>query len=132
MNISMAAIGAPTDSLLVLRMLRLLRVTWAARYVQALRPLLRAARLLLFLVRGLDGLAARFAQILNREFVFVPDADQNLTTLETERLWRGVPGASRAVVPGCAHAVHLEEEALFNALLARFLDPDQAAFTDQS
>lgn len=79
------AIGAPTDSLLVLRMLRLLRVTWAARYVQALRPLLRAARLLLFLVRGLDGLAARFAQILNREFVFVPDAAEvNRTVAEDD------------------------------------------------
>lgn len=69
-----AAVGAAADNLLVLRLLRLLRVTWAARYVQALRPLLRAARLLLFLVRGLDGLASRFAQILNREFVFVPAA----------------------------------------------------------
>ncbi|HEX5053971.1 MAG TPA: hypothetical protein VFZ65_19490 [Planctomycetota bacterium] len=62
------------DNAVVLRSLRLLRVTWAARYVQALRPLLRSARLLLFLVRGLDGLTARFAQLLNREFVFVPAA----------------------------------------------------------
>ncbi|MBL9078246.1 MAG: hypothetical protein JNL08_12120 [Planctomycetes bacterium] len=68
-----AAPGA-ADSLVLLRALRLLRVTWAARYVQALRPLLRSMRLLLFLVRGLDGLAARFAQLLNREFVFVPAA----------------------------------------------------------
>jgi hypothetical protein len=58
----------------LLRVLRLLRVTWAARYVQALRPLLRSFRLFLFLVRGLDGLAARFAQILNRDFVFDPGA----------------------------------------------------------
>ncbi len=57
-----------------LRAVRLVRVTWAARYVQALRPLLRSARLLLFLVRGLDGLVARFSQLLNREFVFVPAA----------------------------------------------------------
>lgn len=60
------------ENAVLLRLLRLLRVTWAARYVQMLRPLLRSARLLLFLVRGLDGLAARFQQILNREFVFVP------------------------------------------------------------
>lgn len=64
------------DSLLLLRTLRLLRVTWAARYVQALRPLLRSARLLLFLVRGLDGLASRFSQLLNRDFVFVPAASE--------------------------------------------------------
>lgn len=69
-----APVHGATDNLLLLRMLRLLRVTWAARYVQALRPLLRSARLLLFLVRGLDGLATRFSQLLNREFVFVPAA----------------------------------------------------------
>jgi hypothetical protein len=62
------------ESAVAVRVLRLMRVTWAARYVQSLRPLLRSARLLLFLVRGLDGLTARFAQILNREFVFVPAA----------------------------------------------------------
>ncbi len=65
--------GAAGD-VVVLRLVRLLRVTWAARYVQALRPLLRSARLLLFLVRGMDGLVQRFTQLLNREFVFVPAA----------------------------------------------------------
>jgi hypothetical protein len=69
-----ASAPAAADKLLLLRTLRLLRVTWAARYVQALRPILRSARLLLFLVRGLDGLAARFAHVLNREFVFAPAA----------------------------------------------------------
>ncbi len=58
----------------VLRWVRVLRVTWAARYVQAMRPLLRSLRLLVFLVRGMDGLAARFARLLNRDFVFVPAA----------------------------------------------------------
>ncbi|MBL8739405.1 MAG: hypothetical protein JNL12_23460 [Planctomycetes bacterium] len=69
-------VDVPTvvDGAIALRVLRLMRITWAARYVQALRPLLRSLRLLLFLVRGLDGLAARFAQLLNREFVFVPGA----------------------------------------------------------
>lgn len=66
--------GVAVESLIALRTLRLLRVAWAARYVQALRPIVRSARLLLFLVRGLDGLVARFAPLLNREFVFVPAA----------------------------------------------------------
>ncbi len=81
-----AVVGAGTDNLLVLRMLRLLRVTLAARYVQALRPLLRAARLLLFLVRGLDGLAARFAPILNRDFLFVPAAAEVNRTIAEDDL----------------------------------------------
>lgn len=78
--------GSGTDSIRALRMMRLLRVTWAARYVQALRPLLRAARLLLFLVRGLDGLAARFAKVLNREFVFVPAAAEVNRSVEQDDL----------------------------------------------
>ncbi|MBM4059992.1 MAG: hypothetical protein FJ265_02700 [Planctomycetes bacterium] len=69
-----AGLPGAVDDLIVLRLLRLLRATWAVRYVQALRPLLRVARLLLFVVRGLDGLARRFAPLLNREFVFVPAA----------------------------------------------------------
>ena len=79
-------VAAPevAENVVVLRALRLLRVTWAARYVQALRPLLRSARLLLFLVRGLDGLAARFAQILNREFVFVPAAAEVHRSVQEE------------------------------------------------
>ncbi len=62
------------EDAVVLRWVRLMRVTWAAQYVRAMRPLLRSARLLVFLVRGMDGLAARFARILNRDFVFVPAA----------------------------------------------------------
>jgi hypothetical protein len=72
--VPMVELPVAAEGALLLRTLRLLRVTWAARYVQALRPLLRSARLLLFLVRGLDGLTARFSQLLNREFVFVPGA----------------------------------------------------------
>lgn len=73
---SFDAPGDVADGVVLLRVLRLMRVTWAARYVQALRPLLRSLRLLLFLVRGLDGLVARFAQLLNRDFVFVPAATE--------------------------------------------------------
>ncbi|MCB9876888.1 MAG: hypothetical protein H6835_04715 [Planctomycetes bacterium] len=75
---------AAADDLLLLRLVRLMRVTWAARYVQALRPLLRAARLLLFLVRGMDGLVQRFGQLLNREFVFVPAAAEVVRSVEQE------------------------------------------------
>ncbi|HEU4420264.1 MAG TPA: hypothetical protein VFT55_15110, partial [Planctomycetota bacterium] len=79
-------VSEAAESAVAVRVLRLMRVTWAARYVQSLRPLLRSARLLLFLVRGLDGLTARFAQILNREFVFVPAAaDVKRTIIEDDQ-----------------------------------------------
>ncbi|MEC8653461.1 MAG: hypothetical protein VXY92_12965 [Planctomycetota bacterium] len=79
-----APLSGGGDNLLLLRILRVLRVTWAARYVQALRPLLRSARLLLFLLRGLDGLASRFSKLLNREFVFVPAAADVKRTAQEE------------------------------------------------
>jgi hypothetical protein len=52
------------------RVLRFLRITYFARYFQALQPLLRLLRLVLFLVKGLDGLVRRFSPLLNRDFVF--------------------------------------------------------------
>lgn len=56
------------------RMLQLLRVTWFARYVQALRPALRFLRLLLFMAKGMDALVQRFSPLLNRNFVFFEQA----------------------------------------------------------
>lgn len=72
------AIGG-ADEVVVVRVLRLFRLTWAARYVQALRPLLRTFRLLLFLVRGMDGLSERFSSLLNRNFVFFAAAEAPTT-----------------------------------------------------
>ena len=70
------AMPSGADEIVLLRLGRLLRVTWAARY----------ARLLLFLVRGMDGLVQRFSQLLNREFVFVPAAAEvHRRIIEDER-----------------------------------------------
>jgi hypothetical protein len=63
--------GVAQDAVL-LRWIRIVRVTWAARYLQAMRPLVRTVRLVVFLVRGMDGLVERFAGLLDRDFVFVP------------------------------------------------------------
>lgn len=49
------------------------------------------------------------------------EADRTYGWPQIEQLWRNVPRASLAVVPGCAHAVHLEKPEIFNALLADFL-----------
>lgn len=63
--------GVAQDAVL-LRWIRIVRVTWVARYLQAMRPLVRTVRLVVFLVRGMDGLVERFAGLLDRDFVFVP------------------------------------------------------------
>jgi len=62
------------DDAVMVRMLRFFRVTWVARYVQALRPLLAPLRLLLLMVRGMDGLVRRFPALLDRNFVFFSNA----------------------------------------------------------
>ena len=41
---------------------------------------------------------------------------------QVEALWRGIAGASLAVLPACSHAAHLERPALFQSLIREFLE----------
>jgi pimeloyl-ACP methyl ester carboxylesterase len=47
--------------------------------------------------------------------------DRSIGWPQTETLWRGIPHASLAVIPGCSHNVHLERPELFNTLIGDFL-----------
>ncbi|MGB7204031.1 MAG: alpha/beta hydrolase [Anderseniella sp.] len=49
------------------------------------------------------------------------DGDRSYGWSQPEALWRGIPNCSLAVVPGCAHNVHMEKPGLFNAILEDFL-----------
>ena len=40
---------------------------------------------------------------------------------QIHELWRQIPDSHLAALPNCAHAVHLEKEQIFNALVADFL-----------
>ena len=40
---------------------------------------------------------------------------------QIHELWRQIPDSHLATIPNCAHAVHLEKEKIFNALVADFL-----------
>ena len=40
---------------------------------------------------------------------------------QIEALWRGIPNASLAVLPGCAHSAHLDRPELFQILVRDFL-----------
>ena len=66
---------------------------------------------------GLDHLS----HIEAKTMVVWGDTDRTYPWSQTEQLWRSINGASLAVIPGCAHAPHLEKPALFNAILAEFL-----------
>ncbi len=49
------------------------------------------------------------------------DGDRAYPWSQPEQLWRTIPGARLAVIPGCAHAVHLEKPDFFNSVLHDFL-----------
>ncbi|MCB2125237.1 MAG: alpha/beta fold hydrolase [Rhodobacteraceae bacterium] len=69
---------------------------------------------------GWDGRAA-LAEIRTPTMVIWGSHDRSYNWSQPEALWRGIAGADLAVVPGAAHNVHLEKPALFNAVLADFL-----------
>lgn len=78
---------------------------------------------------GLDAMQswsgeAALQALGQKTLVLWGDRDRTYAWQQTERLWRGIRDASLAVVPGCAHAVHLEKPFLFNRLVRDFLtDP---------
>jgi pimeloyl-ACP methyl ester carboxylesterase len=49
------------------------------------------------------------------------DRDRSTPPTESLALWQGIEGAQLCIVPGCAHAVHLERPALFNDVVGSFL-----------
>ena len=67
-----------------------------------------------------DGRSA-LADITARTLVLWGSRDRSYDWSQPEALWRGIAKADLAVVPNCAHNVHLEKPLLFNKLLADFL-----------
>lgn len=75
---------------------------------------------------GLDAMngwrgTAYLPHIKAKTLVIWGDHDRTYPWNQTEELWRSIEGACLAVLPGCAHASHLEKAALFNAILENFL-----------
>jgi 2-hydroxy-6-oxonona-2,4-dienedioate hydrolase len=53
------------------------------------------------------------------------EGDRTYGWSQIEMLWRRIPNTSLAVLPACAHALHLERGALFCTLLIEFLANDK-------
>jgi len=87
---------------------------------EAKRATLDAALASLTAWEGWDGRPALPALSMPT-LVLWGDGDRSYEWSQPEALWRGIPGARLAVVPGCAHAVHMEKPDLFNALVLDFL-----------
>jgi pimeloyl-ACP methyl ester carboxylesterase len=66
---------------------------------------------------GVEALAG----IRSPTLVLWGDGDRAYLWPQPEQLWQGIKGAKLAVIPGCAHAIHLEKPRLFNAMLADFM-----------
>jgi pimeloyl-ACP methyl ester carboxylesterase len=86
----------------------------------ATRATLQAALASLDAWEHWDGRAA-LAEIVSPTLVLWGDHDRSYGWTQPEALWRGVPDSCLAVVPGCAHNVHMEKPGLFNSLVADFL-----------
>jgi pimeloyl-ACP methyl ester carboxylesterase len=71
-------------------------------------------------MEGWDG-RARLSAIQQPTLVIWGEADRSYGWAQIEQLWRTIPNASLAVLPACAHALHLERPALFHVLLLEFL-----------
>ena len=66
---------------------------------------------------GEDDLAAITAETL----ILWGVRDRTYAWPQIERLWTTIPNTQLAVVPNCAHAVHMERPDLFNTLVDGFL-----------
>lgn len=75
---------------------------------------------------GLDAMqgwhgANRLSEIEAETLVIWGDGDRSYPWQQIELLWNEIPRTNLAVVPGCAHAVHLEKPDIFNLVVADFL-----------
>jgi pimeloyl-ACP methyl ester carboxylesterase len=77
------------------------------------------------ILAGLDAMSSwngidHLPQIGTKALIVWGDHDRTYPWHQTEKLWRSIQGANLAVLPGCAHASHLEKQSLFNSILEDF------------
>lgn len=80
----------------------------------------QAAEAGLWAMERWDG-RQHLAHITQPTLVVWGDQDRSYQWAQIETLWRGIAGASLAVLPQCAHALHLENPEVFHRLLLGFL-----------
>tara|TARA_B110000503_G_scaffold47599_1_gene77547 strand:+ start:2763 stop:3485 length:723 start_codon:yes stop_codon:yes gene_type:complete len=64
--------------------------------------------------------ASYLTQIKSPTLILWGDGDRTYQWSQPEQLWNTIPTAQLGVIPGCAHAAHLEKPHLFNAMLMDF------------
>lgn len=78
------------------------------------------------ILAGLDAMRNWSGQdalgrIAARTLILWGDGDRTYPWSQIEALWREIPNSNLAVLPGCAHAVHMERPGIFNEIVAEFL-----------
>ncbi len=78
------------------------------------------------IIAGIDAFSSwsrveNLPNVANETLIIWGEHDRSYAWRQIERLWTSIPNSSLAVVPGCAHAVHLEMPVVFNEVIARFL-----------
>ena len=69
----------------------------------------------------------QLSRIEQETLIIWGERDRTYGWAQIESLWRNVPRASLAVLPSCAHALHLERSELFCTLLVEFLKREETA-----
>ena len=77
------------------------------------------------MLNGLDAMenwsgVERLEDIKAKTLVIWGDRDRTYPWCQTEQLWKSISNANLSVLPGCAHAAHLEKPELFNSILGDF------------
>ena len=80
----------------------------------------QAAEAALDAMAGWDGRAA-LKQLTMPTLVIWGDSDRSYRWPQVETLWTNLPDVRLSVIPGAAHAAHLEKPALFHSLIEDFL-----------
>ena len=79
------------------------------------------------ILAGLDAMEAwsgeaALATMTPQTLIIWGDCDRTYAWEQIELMWKTIPGARLAVVPDCAHAVHLEKPNLFGTLLRDYVE----------
>ena len=78
------------------------------------------------IVSGLDAMqawngVAHLPKIEASTLVIWGDHDRTYTWAQTQQLWSSIGDAQLAVIPGCAHAVHLEKPVIFKLVIIQIV-----------
>lgn len=92
------------------------------------RANLQAAEAALDAMAKWDGRAG-LKQLTMPTLVIWGDADRSYRWPQVEMLWTNLPDARLSVIPGAAHAAHLEKPILFHSVIEDFLTETAAAET---